>query len=417
MKNRLFRAAACVTLATGLSLLALPGAALAQTTDQPVAVATAPASEDSLQAKVAALLAASDLSQDLKDRITAVAQAMPADFDTKAQEARERFGFGGTTYDDILRGAIDGGPYECGPTPLTKWVNAEVGKANPINLLLSLFGGLDLATYDALVFGRESQANTFGDDGTYTEPLTVEMKKLQEFWDFDGTDIELIPMHGEDTYADVDRMAAVYEVAYGIPAELSQPIAALVKLLVDSDPGLDHGNNALFSFNAFSYVPTTQDEEELGISKRIIMGDGILQGQREIGLSDKVAPRAVLAHEYGHQTQHAKDLFGDATGPEATRRTELMADAFATYFMVHSRGAALNAERTLVDQETFFNVGDCSYTSNGHHGTPNQRARSAAWAAWVVAAAPDQGHKIPGAEFGAKFDVKLPELVAPDAQN
>lgn len=417
--KRLFRAVASVSLAAGLSVLALPGAHAAEAPSAPGAAASpavAVPTTGTVQEKVAALLAQSTLSQGLKDRITAAVAGLPADFDTKLARTREKYGLTGTVFDDITRGAIDGSQYQCGSTPLVDWLDGQVARMDLTNLLLLQFvGGLDAPTYDALLLGQSAGAR-FGYDGTYTNPLTVEMKKLKGFWDFDGNDIQLIPMHGAATFANLDHLTQVYEVTYGLSPEDAATFAALAKDIVDSDPGMDHGDNPIFSFNAFSFLP---DETTPGLTRRIIVGDGVLKGQHEIGLSDHVAPQAVVAHEYGHQVQYAKGLMDntDLTGPEATRRTELMADAFGTYFMVHSKGYALNAQRTLVDEQAFYNVGDCSYTSAGHHGTPNQRGRSAAWAASVVNAAPNQGHPLGGLAFDALFEKELPTLVAPDAGN
>ncbi|MFG2559274.1 hypothetical protein [Streptomyces sp. NPDC048496] len=110
------------------------------------------------------------------------------------------------------------------------------------------------------------------------------------------------------------------------------------------------------------------------------MGDGILEALKAVGLRD-TAPRAILAHEFGHHVQYEDNLFANTTltGPEATRRTELMADAFGTYFLTHSRGEALNTKRVLGSAQSFYEVGDCGFTNPGHHGTPNQRLAASSW--------------------------------------
>ena len=69
----------------------------------------------------------------------------------------------------------------------------------------------------------------------------------------------------------------------------------------------------------------------------------------------------------------------------------------------------------LSAEQTFFEVGDCSFTNNGHHGTPLQRMRAAVWGAEVADAARPQSYILPSLTFAAMFDQKLPELVAPDA--
>ena len=100
-----------------------------------------------------------------------------------------------------------------------------------------------------------------------------------------------------------------------------------------------------------------------------------------------VGPRAVLGHEFGHHT----------------------------YFTTHSRGLALHAKRVLQGERTFYEVGDCSFDSPGHHGTPNQRLRAAQWGADLAASAHKQGHILPSLTVANRFDAALPALVAPDA--
>ena len=141
----------------------------------------------------------------------------------------------------------------------------------------------------------------------------------------------------------------------------------------------------------------------------MIFGDGIVDALNALGIGD-VGPRVVLAHEFGHHIQFEDGLFDSPlTGPEATRRTELMADAFGTYFAVHAKGLSLNRKRVLNAEQTFFEVGDCSFTNNGHHGTPLQRMRAAAWGASVADAARPQSYILPSRTFAAMFDQKLPE--------
>ena len=64
---------------------------------------------------------------------------------------------------------------------------------------------------------------------------------------------------------------------------------------------------------------------------------------------------------------------------------------------------------------TFYTVGDCFVTDDGHHGTPLQRERAAAWGAQLAMASSPKSAKLPASEVAARFELKLPEFVAPDA--
>ncbi|MFB7733385.1 hypothetical protein ACFC08_03115 [Streptomyces sp. NPDC056112] len=349
----------------------------------------------------------------LADRILA---KLPADWESRVDAARAKYGLNESQWSEIRDSAINPGDYQCQRTELTTYANTLLdGVEDPFTLLiLQLFGGFDLPTYDALIFGSESKANTFGVNGEYTHKLTAEMKNLKRFWDIDSAGIELIPMHGADVFSSPDRLARTLAVLYGGTPEDNLDLAELFIELVDSEPVLQGGANPIFTFNAFAYSEV-DDPDPLGISDRIIMGDGIMQGMTEVGLGD-VAPRAIVGHEFGHHVQYQNNLFeSDLAGPEATRRTELMADAFGTYYLTHARGEALNAARLLKSEKSFYQVGDCSFTSSGHHGTPNQRLASSSWAAGVANDAPNQGHILPSLKLDELFEAKLPDLVKPDA--
>jgi hypothetical protein len=185
---------------------------------------------------------------------------------------------------------------------------------------------------------------------------------------------------------------------------------------VASIPELRGGDNPIFTLNAYAY--TGEDETDplfASIPDKIVFGDGILDFFEYAGLAD-VGPRVVMAHEFAHHVQFENDLFDSPlTGPEATRRTELMADAMASYFATHSRGLALNAKRVLQAQQAFAEVGDCAFTSPGHHGTPLQRARASQWGADLASGAKKQGKVLPSLTVAQLFEAALPGLVAPDA--
>src|SRR5262249_31372899 len=153
----------------------------------------------------------------------------------------------------------------------------------------------------------------------------------------------------------------------------------------------------------------------LGIPDKIIMGDGLVKALEDIGLGTE-SRDFVHAHEFGHQVQFELGVFDDYDGsPEATRRTELMADGFGAYYCAHSRGASFQANRFANVMNAAFAVGDCAFAFPGHHGTPNQREAAAQWGENVAASARNQGHIYPAAKMRVLFDAALPSLVAPDA--
>ncbi|MFD4261558.1 hypothetical protein ACFWR9_29015 [Streptomyces sp. NPDC058534] len=413
-KKTLAAVGAGLALAAVLSVPTMAQAAPAPVTPAAVSAATNDATDP--RAQLEAFLAQTNLDPALQEKLRAAVAKLPADWQQRQAALAERFGLDHSAYREITQSVINPDDHQCAPTPMRDWASKSYAAAWKPLFLLTLFGAADIPTYDALIFGHEAKTNTFGVDGGITQEMNRTMTSLRRFWDI-PKDVELMPMHGR-VLSDPARVVRAYEVVYGMSREDAELYAGTVAEILAKYPEANGGDHPYLTFNAFAYDP--QDDPwatELGITKRIVMGDGIVQAQEGIGLPAAEASRGILAHEYGHQVQYAKGLFASPlTGPEATRRTELMADAMSTYALVHSRGAALNAKRTLDVQKSFFNVGDCGFSSPGHHGTPNQRIRSTEWAAQVVDSAPNQGHKLTGHDFAAKFDAQLPVIVAPDAR-
>ncbi|MFF2390597.1 hypothetical protein [Agromyces sp. NPDC058104] len=410
-----------VTLTAGAALItaALVGAPLtAHAAPAPVTVAFGvERSAETYQERMGRALDGVDAPDHVKAQVRAVTAALPADADQRLEMLDTQLGLDHTVWSEIVGQAINPEDYECASTPLGEWSRAATSDWNDLERLVYVLTPIGpLPTYDALLFGSESKLNEFGAEGEYTGLLNSQMKDLRSFWDIDGSKIQLIPMHGADVFSSIERLSRILKVAFTLSDDDALKAGTAIKELMDLLPAYQGGAHPIFSFNAFAVDATGEEGAFAGIGKRIVMGDGVMQGFDAIGIDTKVAPRAILAHEYGHQVQFMHGLIDPSqASAEGTRRTELMADALATYFMVHARGEALNAQRTLGDQLSFYNVGDCRFDSSGHHGTPDQRFRSAGWAVMVVDSAPNQGDKLASAELITRFDAQLPALVAPDA--
>jgi hypothetical protein len=408
VKKTLAWAVTLVTAATCTLGAALPAAAAHDTT------ATA-----AIAASNGSAIDTSSLDPKTKALVDELLAKLPADWQERLQAANAKYGVGDAQWTEIRDSVINPGDYKCQSTELTAYAQGLLKDAEDpfLIFILDLVGAFDLPTYDALLFGSESKSNTFGVNGEYTNKLTSESKDLKKFWDVYSDDIQLMPMHGADVFSSPERAARTLAVLYGGTPESNLDFAETLIELINLEPVLKGGANPIFTFNAFAFSEKG-DPEPLGISDRIVMGDGILEAMQAIGLGD-TAPRAILGHEFGHHVQYENNLFDNTTltGPEATRRTELMADAFGTYFLTHARGEALNTKRLLDSAQSFYQVGDCSFRSNGHHGTPNQRLAASTWGASVANDAANQGHILPSMKLDELFEAKLPDFVKPDATN
>jgi hypothetical protein len=268
---------------------------------------------------------------------------------------------------------------------------------------------LDLPFYYSWFFETNAGIQTFGSKGEYTQVVTKTFKDLKRFWNIETADMIVSGAHGR-TLADAGKISNTLKVLFGFDQSTADMFGEYVSGIVKTNPPYRAGNHPIFTFNAVA-IPTVDDIPTIGtIAHKILMGDGIMDAYAALGYND-VAPQAILAHEFGHQVQLQKGLFEDVNSPEATRRTELMADAFSAYYLSHARGAAMQWKRVQQFLQVFFDIGDCAFDNVNHHGTPTQRMQAAQWGYHLANNAQKQGHILSGEAFAALFDAALPGIV------
>lgn len=295
-------------------------------------------------------------------------------------------------------------------TMVTQWLNQQLSDwDSDVIFFASLTGMLDFPTYDALLFTNSESGQQFGINGEYTQRITKTLKDLKRFWDIQSSQIIAVPMHGS-MLQDRNRVIRIDMILYGDSEVGGEFWADFIASLLQTVPQYRNGNHPIFTFNAFAQQSFSFPPYGV-IPDKIVMGDGIMDAYAAIGFGD-VAPQAILAHEFGHHVQFKIGVFGDEVSPEATRRTELMADAFSAYFLSHSRGASMQWKRVKEFLQVFFNIGDCSFTSINHHGTPTQRMAAAEWGYQLADNAQKQGHIMGAVQFAALFDAALPAIVS-----
>jgi hypothetical protein len=322
----------------------------------------------------------------------------------------------------VVNGAINPDDHVCSPTTvfdplydeLNLWISTE---PQSFDLLYNALWADLVPQYEAIYLLTEATPQEFGYDGQFTNALNRTHKAAKRFWDIEGSEIQMVAMKGS-MLLDEERVAAVYALGVGgtpytqSPAVAAQ-IAAIVREEVENSDVLNGGDFYLFSANAFA----VGEFPPLGIPDKIIMGDAVLELYELMGFGD-VAPQAVYAHEYAHHVQFDNGYSLNqpgSTAAERTRYTELMADAMSAYFLTHKRGASMNKHRVADFLEVFFEIGDCSFTSSGHHGTPDQRMRAAEWGFALADAAQKQGHILTAEQFNQAWLGAYPGIVAPDA--
>ena len=338
---------------------------------------------------------------------------------------------------------IDPTDYVCNaPTAFHIWANEQVAAIDLFSLqVLGTLGAFGWAADYKIVFDNNGADEYIGTFGQATREQIKRHKDNQRFWDIPSDDILLMGMHGADI-ADDEKMLQLVNlyIAFGLFPPLSpqwavdtvqtvieggtiniQPlVGAPVPVLVDVPGVPGRYAHPLFTLNAFAFSDNGLGEL-LGVGTipdKIVMGEGLIDALDAIGLG-RNGPDFVHAHEFAHHVQfETPGAFPPPPPPqdqpEATRRTELMADAFAAYYSSHARGATMQAKNFADVMTSAFVVGDCAFASPGHHGTPDQRDAAAEWGGDVSASAHKQGHILSAAEMLSRFEAVLPELVAPD---
>jgi hypothetical protein len=323
--------------------------------------------------------------------------------------------------------AINGDDYVCDPnSPIfdvfDDAIEAIVTDPEEFAIALFLLNDLfaaDVVQLEVLIFLEESREVQYGYNGEFTDQLNRSIKALRRFWDIPSSNIHVVPMKGS-MLQDAERISTVYQspLAFGLSESDADFFAGVLVDALSQSVLLDGGNHPLFSFNAFAFAGIPA----LGLPPKLAMGDAIMNGFADLGFGD-VAPQGILAHEWAHHVQFVNDYFSDpvpsldppANAAEMTRYTELMADAMAAYFLTHKRGAAMNQKRVEQFLEVYFQIGDCSFASPSHHGTPNQRMAAARFGFDVAAAAQVQGDILASEAFHDLFVAEYLNLIAPDA--
>lgn len=307
-------------------------------------------------------------------------------------------------YQRLVEQAINPDDYECGPTYIDDYVIQSIQDWTSDDFLFYYyFGGI---AFDyAYVYANTNGGQYYGSDGQFTNATNRTFKNLLRFWNI-PTDILLRDAHGI-IYDDVTKVKAILLI-YGYNDADAIYLAGLIKTVFGSSTFMNY-KHPLLTFNAFA----AEADPYFGTVKKIVMGDGLQEAYDDLGFGD-VAPQAILAHEYGHHVQFAKNV-EFVYSPEGTRRTELMADAFAAYYLTHKLGATMNWKRVKEFLEVFYGIGDCAFDNNNHHGTPNQRIKAATFGYNTANDAKLKGKILTSEEFIILFDAELSNFIAPDA--
>jgi hypothetical protein len=217
------------------------------------------------------------------------------------------------------------------------------------------------------------------------------------------------------TLNDRNKLAQVF-LAFDFPTPTREEAYATADLIIERNkmaPGLLA--SPLLSLDAFA---APGGDYVAGGKDLIVIGDGVVQLGTDLGAGAGVAITGVLSHEWAHQIHFNNDqqwyggaILGARCTAELSRKIELEADVFSSYFMTHKQGTAYNWKNAAQYFTLFFNIGDCNFSSPGHHGTPNQRL-AAARLGWLIAQETfPKGHILSAHEVHALFLAALDDII------
>lgn len=322
-------------------------------------------------------------------------------------------------YKALIEKAINPEDFECGsPTFLDFYLSSTIEDFTQEDLDL-MFGWNIIPLIEAIEYDFTQGDDEFGINGEYTTSLLRTFLGLKRFWDI-PKDIIMVNMKGS-TFENEAVVSQIFQDFFIVgfddngapifaPKELADDFANFLKLAF-SAPVFQNYTHPLFTFNAVA-VP---GNPATGFPNKIVMGDGVMEAYRANGFRT-IADNFILAHEYGHQIQFANGYIPNDNSPETGRFIELMADAYAAYYMAHGRGGLEQPAMITQFVKTSFSIGDCSFDSPGHHGTHNQRAAAAAFGGKLAKRTGFIDTKLSSAEFYELFLEEYPNLIKPDAE-
>lgn len=215
----------------------------------------------------------------------------------------------------------------------------------------------------------------FGEKGQYTFLVYFLKWRLERFWKMRG-EVSVRGQHNA-TLNDIDKITDILTFWYGFPEWEALDYADYFVNVVNVESTF-LVETPLLSFDGFAIaLDGLLDQGDI-----IVIGDGLIELMAQTGISKIAVISGILSHEWAHQIQfnNFEDWYPDGAAdnaPEATRTTELEADFFTGYYLTHQRGGTHNWNSAAQFLDLFYNIGDCSFQDDNHHGTPNQRMEAA----------------------------------------
>ena len=350
----------------------------------------------------------------------------------------ETIGFSENALRDFTLSKLVDASAPCGTTELSMAFGNAVAEILNDPYRFTEFGFLavllmnDINTVHA-VYDEGTQS--FGDRGQYTNYVNNEVRNLEKFWNMPNE----VSVRGQHRSTLNNRQAIIdaLEVApwfWGTTFFADNKEYWADWIIANNELSAVLPESPLIASDGFAFAPPPGGLFGLN-TPLIVIGDGLIELVYSVGTEDKIGWTTVLSHEWAHQVQFKynyieywetifpyeyEDIVIDEEttitiqlpNPELTRAIELEADYVAAYYMTHKKGATYNLKRIEQYLENFFQIGDCAFADDSHHGTPLQRMEASQLGNELAMSRKQRGKVLSAEEIHAAF-VAVLDVIAP----
>ena len=191
------------------------------------------------------------------------------------------------------------------------------------------------------------------------------------------SNVLLLGMHGEDL-SYMQTLVPTLQQIYSLEPSEARTLAIEIQSVIEQLP--DGYNNPLLTANAIATQSSSSSSSSREERDSIIIGDGVFTFLEWLDLSTN-GPSYIHSHEYAHHLQYDmgeqsrnsnNSGGGGMSKAEQTRRLELMADVYGSYYAAHKHGGGYDTSKLYGVHRSAFSLGDCESRDGTHHGTPRQ---------------------------------------------
>ena len=232
------------------------------------------------------------------------------------------------------------------------------------------------------------------------------------------SNVLLLGMHGEDL-SYMQTLVPTLQQIYSLEPSEARTLATEIQSVIEQLP--DGYNNPLLTANAIATQSSSSSSSSREERDSIIIGDGVFTFLEWLDLSSN-GPSYIHSHEYAHHLQYDmgeqsrnSNNNNGMSKAEQTRRLELMADVYGSYYAAHKHGGGYDTSKLYGVHRSAFSLGDCESRDGTHHGTPRQRECASNYGAnLALPSYVDGGYRLSPVQLRDRFDEEFEGILSLD---